>query len=321
MIMIASNRTDSSASSVSSRSCASRAVITSLVMAAVLFSSARGVEVASPSQPPVPAPAPTAIVLTPPTGTVGARGTGDSGMPGTDTSVLELTLPERTNRKFARGGVIEVPANTMLTKVNLTVAASESSWIDEQDLLLELHDGQRNRAVMASNVSVVTIDGLKVARFVATDVADPLVVTADSPLRVRGVIRKRRITQEWTLQASASPSRFISEQAGTHEGVRLTIAIDEPIAPPILLRDMTTMDVTVKGQVKPAAGLTRLVVAGIEVPPDRTEASQTFAVTVPIDASMREFVVEASDKFGRTASVVIPIAVPAAMRKNRDASK
>jgi hypothetical protein len=277
--MITINRTDSSAS---------RAVITSLVMAAVLFSSARG-EVSS--QPPAPA------------------------------TVLELTLPEKTNRKFSRGGVIEVPADTMLTKVNLTVAATESLWIDEQDLLLELHDGQRNRAVMASNVSVVTIDGLKVARFVAPDIANPLVVTADPPLRVRGVIRKRRITQEWTLQASASPSRFISEQAGTHEGVRLTIAIDEPIAPPILLRDMTKMDVTVKGQVKPAAGLTRLVVAGIEVPPDRTEASQTFAVTVPIDVSMREFVVEAEDKFGRAAAVVIPIAVPAAMRKNRDASK
>jgi hypothetical protein len=295
-------------------SSASRAVITSLVMAAVLFSSARG-EVS----PQPPAPAPAAIILTPPTGTVGARGTGD--MPGTAATVLELTLPERTARKFSRGGVIEMPADTMLTQVNLTVAASESSWIDEQDLLLELHDGQRNRAVMAKNVSVVTIDGLKVARFVATDIADPLVITADSPLRVRGVIRKRRITQEWTLQASASPSRFISEQAGTHEGVRLTIAIEEPIAPPILSREMTKMDVTVKGQVTPAAGLTRLVVAGINVPPDRTEASQTFTATVPADASMRELVVEAEDKFGRAASVIIPIAVPAGVRKHREASK
>ncbi len=293
---------------------ASRAVVTSLVMAAVLLSSARG-EVSS--QP--PAPAPSGIVLTPPTGTVGARGAGD--MPGTETNLLELTLPETTARKFSRGGVIEVPADTTLTKVNLTVAASESKWIDEQDLLLEIHDGERNRAVMAKNVSVVTIDGLKVARFATTDVADPLVIKAESPLRVRGVIKKKRITQEWTLRASAGPSRFIREQAGEQEGVRLTIAIDEPIAPPILSREITKTDVTVKGRVTPAAGLTRLAVAWTAIPPDRTEASQTFTSTVTVDASMREFVVEAEDKFGRVASVIIPIAVPASMRKKQDASK
>jgi hypothetical protein len=293
---------------------ASRAVITSLVMAAVLFSSVRG-EVSS--QP--PAPAPSGIVLTPPTGTVGARGIGD--MPGTETNLLELTLPETTARKFSRGGVIEVPADTTLTKVNLTVAASESKWIDEQDLLLEIHDGERNRAVMAKNVSVVTIDGLKVARFATTDVADPLKITAESPLRVRGVIKKKRITQEWTLRASASPARVISEQAGAQEGVRLTIAIDEMTPPPILSREVTKLDVVVKGQVKPADGLTRLSVGGITVPPDRTEASQAFTATVPVDVSMREFVVEAEDKFGRVASVVIPVAVPASLRKKQDASK
>jgi hypothetical protein len=270
-------------------------MIASLVMMAALL------------QPLAPAP-----VLTPPT--------SERDAPAMAPTVLELTVPEITARKFSRGGVIEVAEETTITKVNLTVTASESKWIDEQDLLLELHDGQRNRAVMATNVSVVTIDGLKVARFVATDIADPLVITADSPLRVRGIIRKRRITQEWILQASASSSRFISEQAGAHEGERLTIAIEEPIAPPILSREMTKMDVTVKGQVTPAAGLTRLVVAGINVPPDRTEASQAFTATVTVDASMREFVVEAEDKFGRTASIIIPIAVPGA-RKNRDASK
>jgi hypothetical protein len=236
------------------------------------------------------------------------------------TTVLELTLPEKTDRKFTRGGVIEVPADTTLMKVNLTVAASESSWIDEQDLLLELHDGKSNRAVMAKNVSVVTIDGLKIARFAATDILDPLVITADAPLRVRGIIRKKRITQEWTLLASTNRSRFFSEQAGEHEGERLTIAIEEPIAPPILSRETTKMDVIVKGQVKPAAALTRLVVGGINVPPDRTEASQAFTATVTVDASMREFVVEAEDKFGRVASVVIPIAVPG-VRKNKDASR
>lgn len=268
-------RTDSSAS---------RAVITSLVMAALLL---------SPS-----------LVFAQPS----------------DTTVLELTLPEKTDRKYSRGGVIEVPADTTLMKVNLTVAASESSWIDEQDLLLELHDGKVNRAVMAKNVSVVTLDGLKIARFAATDILDPLVITADAPLRVRAIIRKKRITQEWTLVASTNNSRFFSEQAGEHEGERLTIAIEEPIAPPILTRERTKMDVTVKGLVKPATALTRLVVGGISMAPDRTQVSQEFTATVAVDTSMREFVVEAEDKLGRVASVVIPIAVPG-VRKIKDLGK
>jgi hypothetical protein len=282
-----------------------------MVMAAVLLSDARG---AVHAQRAAPAP----VVLTPSTGTVRARGASD--MPGTETTVLELTLPEKTDRKFTRGGVIEVPPDTRLYKVNLTVAASESQWIDEQDLLLEVHDGEGNRAVMSKNVSVVTKDGLKIAQFVETDIVKPLLITAESPLRVRGVIRKKRIAQEWILRASAKTSRFLGEQTGAHEGERLAIAIAEPVAPPILSGDVTKMDVTVKGQVKPAANLTRLVVGGVNVKLDRTEESQTFTATVGVDASMREFVVEAEDSFGRTASVIIPIAVPG-VRRNKEANK
>jgi hypothetical protein len=285
----------------------SRAVITSLVMAAVLFVYASGPALSQP-----PAPAPGAIILTPRTDTVRARGADDT--PGTTTRVLGLTMPEITTHTFSRGGVIEVPEGTRLTEVNLTVSASESRWIG-QDLLLELYEGDRTRA-MASNVKVVTIDGQKVARFVVPDCLDPIRITSERPLRVLGVIKKKGTTQEWTVQARPGRSHFISEQAGEHKGERLRIAIEEPIAPPIRSRETPAVSVSVKGQVTPADELTRLAVADVDIRVDRTEPSQRFTASVTVGESKHEFVVEAEDKLGRAATVIIPIASPGA-RKNR----
>jgi hypothetical protein len=234
------------------------------------------------------------------------------------TTAISLTLPEITGRAFTHGGVIEVPDNTALTRVDISVAASEAKFVNDDEVFLELQDGTGNIAVMAGNVTVVTLDGAKIARFKAPDVTNPVMVSSGAELRVRGYVRRRKLrekslSQEWTLRAGST--RFISEQAGDRDGERLTIAIDEPIAEPILSTETAETTVDVKGRVTPARGLTRLTVGGVAIAPDRTEASQAFATTMVANAQTRELVVEAEDSFGRIATVVIPIAAPGARRR------